>query len=193
MQILNILEGYDIKAMGQNSADYLHHFIEASKHAYMDGYRHNADPAFVKVPVERLLSKEYAGEIRQKIADKAWALKPVKQTWINQPQIGTATSHMTVIDRWGNAVSMTNTLGTFFGAGIVAEGTGLVLSNGMDWFDIDINIWTGEQPRLAGDAAGQTQPLDARAGHAVQGRHSCSCWWVAPGRNPRCGASHSRS
>ena len=82
MQILNILEGYDLKAMGHNSADYLHHFIEASKHAYMDGYRHNGDPAFVKVPVERLLSKEYAGEIRQKIADKAWALKPVKQTWL---------------------------------------------------------------------------------------------------------------
>ena len=146
MQILKVLEGYDLKAMGHNSADYLHHFIEATKHAYLDAYRHNADPAFVNVPVERLLSKEYAGEIRQKIADKAWALKPVKQTWINQPQVGTATSHMTIIDRWGNAVSMTNTLGTFFGAGVVAEGTGLVLSNGMDWFDIDVNIWTGETP-----------------------------------------------
>jgi gamma-glutamyltranspeptidase/glutathione hydrolase len=146
MQILNILDGYDLKAMGHNSADYLHRFIEASKHAYMDGYRYNADPTFVKVPVEKLLSKDYAGEIRQKIADKAWALKPVKQTWLNKPQVGTATSHMVVIDRWGNAVSMTNTLGTFFGAGVVAEGTGLVLSNGMDWFDIDVNIWTGEQP-----------------------------------------------
>jgi gamma-glutamyltranspeptidase/glutathione hydrolase len=53
---------------------------------------------------------------------------------------------MVIVDRWGNAVSMTNTLGTFFGSGVVAEGTGLVLSNGMDWFDIDENIWTGEKP-----------------------------------------------
>ena len=58
----------------------------------------------------------------------------------------TATSHMSIIDKWGNAVSMTNTLGSFFGAGPIVEGTGLVMSNGMDWFDIDVNIWTGEEP-----------------------------------------------
>ena len=57
-----------------------------------------------------------------------------------------ATSHMSVVDRWGNAVSMTNTLGNFWGSGIVAEGTGLLLSNGMDWFDINENVWTGEKP-----------------------------------------------
>ena len=146
MQILNIVEGYDLKSLGHNSPEYLHRFIEATKHAYMDGYRYNGDPAFVSVPVDRLLSKDYAAEIRGKIAASASAMKPAKQTWLHLPQTGTATSHMTIVDKWGNAVSMTNTLGTFFGSGVVAEGTGLVLSNGMDWFDIDENIWTGEQP-----------------------------------------------
>ncbi len=146
MQILNIVEGYDLKALGHNSPEYLHRFIEATKRSYMDAYKYNADPAFVKSPNDRLLSKEYAAEQRDKIADNAWAIKPVKDTWLNQPQTGTATSHMTIVDKWGNAISMTNTLGTFFGAGVVAEGTGLVLSNGMDWFDINENIWTGEKP-----------------------------------------------
>lgn len=146
MQILNIMDGYDVKALGHNSAEYLHRFIEASKRSYMDGYRYNADPAFVQVPTDKLLSKEYANEQRGKIADTAWAIKPVKDAYINQPQVGTATTHMTIVDKWGNAISMTNTLGTFFGAGVVASGTGLVLSNGMDWFDIDENIWTGEKP-----------------------------------------------
>jgi gamma-glutamyltranspeptidase len=146
MQILNIVEGYDLKALGHNTPEYLHRFIEATKLAYMDAYRYNGDPAFVNVPVDRLLSKEYAAALRQKIADQAWAVWPAKQTWLHLPQKGTATSHMAIVDRWGNAVSMTNTLGTFFGSGVVAEGTGLVLSNGMDWFDIDENIWTGEKP-----------------------------------------------
>ena len=146
MQILNVLEGYDLKSLGHNSPEYLHRFIEATKHAYMDGYRYNGDPAFVSVPVEQLLSQDYAAQIRGKITASASAMKPAKQTWLHLPQTGTATSHMTIVDKWGNAVSMTNTLGTFFGSGVVAEGTGLVLSNGMDWFDIDVNIWTGEQP-----------------------------------------------
>ena len=146
MQILNVLEGYDLKSLSHNSPEYLHRFIEATKHAYMDGYRYNGDPAFVSVPVDQLLSQDYAAQIRGKITASASAMKPAKQTWLHLPQTGTATSHMTIVDKWGNAVSMTNTLGTFFGSGVVAEGTGLVLSNGMDWFDIDVNIWTGEQP-----------------------------------------------
>jgi gamma-glutamyltranspeptidase/glutathione hydrolase len=155
MQILNIVEGYDPKELGHNSAEYLHRFIEATKLAYMDGYRYNGDPAFVNVPVDRLLSKEYAAELRRKIGDYAQELKPVRHTWLHLPQKGTATSHMAIVDRWGNAVSMTNTLGTFFGSGVVAEGTGLILSNGMDWFDIDENIWTGEKPGALAMAPGK--------------------------------------
>jgi gamma-glutamyltranspeptidase/glutathione hydrolase len=147
METLKILEGYDLAALKQNSAEYLRVFIEATKYAYMDSYRYNIDSSFGKTPVEKLLSDDYAKEIRGKIDKGYWDLKPVKTTWYDKrPNQNTATSHLEVIDRWGNAVSMTNTLGTFFGAGVVAEGTGLVLSNGMDWFDIDENIWTGEKP-----------------------------------------------
>ncbi len=146
MQILNIMEGYDLKALKHNSAEYLHLFVEAAKRAYADAYRYNGDPAFVNVPVDRLLSRAYAEDLRKEIAKGVWGFKPQVTSFLHLPQTNTATSHMAVVDRWGNAVSSTNTLGTFFGAGVVAEGTGLVLSNGMDWFDIDVNIWTGERP-----------------------------------------------
>src|SRR5690606_40630499 len=66
-----------------------------------------------------------------------------------------STSHMVIMDEEGNAISSTNTLGTFFGAGFVVEGTGLLMSNGMDWFDIDENIWTGEKPGPLGMEPGK--------------------------------------
>jgi gamma-glutamyltranspeptidase/glutathione hydrolase len=146
MEILNVLEGYDLRSLGHNTSEYLHHFIEATKHAYLDGYTWNGDPAFVKVPVEPLLSADHAERVRQRITDTAWPVKSTRQAWLPTAHDGTASSHLAIVDRWGNAVSMTNTLGTFFGSGVVAEGTGLMLSNGMDWFDLDENIWTGEKP-----------------------------------------------
>lgn len=145
MQMLSVLEGYDLKGLKHNSYEYLNTMVEVSKHAYMDSYRYVSDPAFVQVPVEKLLSKDYAAEIRQRISAGRYNMKTVKQAVLDLPS-KSATSHMTVVDRWGNAVSMTNTLGNFWGSGIVAEGTGLLLSNGMDWFDIDENVWTGEKP-----------------------------------------------
>lgn len=156
MQILKILEGYDIAEMDHNSADYVHLFAEASKHAYFDSYRYNGDPAFVDVPVEQLLSDEYAEEVREKISDDSvWQLRPETSVEARTDVESTSTSHMSIIDQWGNAVSMTNTLGTFFGAGPVVEGTGLLMSNGMDWFDIDVNIWTGEEPGPLGMEPGK--------------------------------------
>jgi gamma-glutamyltranspeptidase len=147
MEILKILEGYDLKALGHNSPEYLRVFLEATKHAYEDGYKYVSDRKFVDVPVAKLLSDEYAAEVRKSIdATKVRSFKPVKTGLVHPPYQNHATSHMTVIDKDGNAVSMTNTLGTFFGAGFVVEGTGLLMSNGMDWFDINENIWTGERP-----------------------------------------------
>ena len=145
MQMLGVLEGYDLKALKHNSFEYLNTMVEVSKHAYMDSYKHVSDPAFVNIPIEKMLSKDYAAEIRQRVAAGRFDMKTVKQATLDLPS-KTATSHMSVIDRWGNAVSMTNTLGNFWGSGIVAEGTGLLLSNGMDWFDVDENVWTGEKP-----------------------------------------------
>lgn len=145
METLNILEGYDLKSMKLNSYEYLTTLVEATKHAYMDAYRHVSDPAFVKIPVDQLLSKSYAADIRGRIRGGRFDMKTVKQARLDLPS-QSATSHMSIVDRWGNAVSMTNTLGNFWGAGVVAEGTGLLLSNGMDWFDVDENVWTGERP-----------------------------------------------
>lgn len=147
MQILNVVENFDLKALGHNTTEYLRVFVEASKYAYSDAYRYNADPAFVPVAVDKVLNKSYASELGQKIRDKVFFdMKPVITGSLPRPRFGTATSHMAIVDKWGNAVSMTNTLGTFFGSGMVVEGIGLLLSNGMDWFDIDKNIWTGERP-----------------------------------------------
>ncbi len=145
MEMLNVLEGYDLKALKHNSPEYLTTMVETIKHTYMDSYRWVADPAFVSIPMQMLLSKEYAGQIRQKIAQGRFDMKTVKQATLDLPS-KTATSHMDIVDKWGNAVSMTNTNGNFWGSGIVVEGTGLLLSNGMDWFDVDENVWTGEKP-----------------------------------------------
>ena len=146
MEILNFVEGFDLKSLGHNTSEYLRVLVEATKRAYLDGYTYNGDPAFVPVPTERLLSKPYAEEVQRDIQQTVrWNMRPVRSA-MRHPIESTATSHMSIIDKWGNAVSMTNTLGSFFGAGPIVEGTGLVMSNGMDWFDIDVNIWTGEEP-----------------------------------------------
>lgn len=145
MEMLSVLQEYDLKALKHNSFEYLNTMVEVSKHAYMDSYRYVSDPAFVSIPIDKLLSQEYAVEVRQRIERGRFDMRTIKQAMLDLPP-KTATSHMSVVDRWGNAVSMTNTLGTFWGAGVVIEGTGILLSNGMDWFDIDENVWTGEKP-----------------------------------------------
>lgn len=157
MEILNILEGYDLASMERNSPEYLRLFIEATKHAYQHAYQYNGDPAFVDVPVEKLLSDESAAEIRKSIGESGIReFKPVDHASLHQPAWPNhSTSHMVIMDEQGNAISATNTLGTFFGSGMVAEGTGLLLSNGMDWFDITKNIWTGESPGVLGMEPGK--------------------------------------
>jgi len=150
MQALKILEGVDLKAMGHNSPRYLHTVIEASKLAYLDGYRYVGDPDFVPVPVERMLSAEYATELRAKIGERA--LVPQTYTAYTRPAgnpVGHSTTHMNVVDREGNVVSMTNTLGTFFGCGMVVGNTGMLCSDGIDWFDVDKSPWTGQRSATA--------------------------------------------
>lgn len=171
MEILNILDGYDLASMEHNSGDYLRLLIEATKHAYEDSYRHGGDPAFTEVPTDRLLSPEYGAEIRGKIdAEQVRAFKPVDTASLHQPDWPNhATSHMVVIDEEGNAVSMTNTHGTFFGMGMVVEGTGLLMSNGMDWFDIDQNIWTGENPSVLTMEPGKRNRWTLSPGMIFQG------------------------
>ena len=134
VQILNILSHYPLKEWGFNSAKTIHAEAEAMKLAYADRSEYLGDPDFVKVPVKGLTSQAYADELARKIdPDKATpsaTIKPGKP----QPYESDQTTQFTVADAAGNVVSVTFTLNTNFGSGIVASGTGILLNNEMDDF-----------------------------------------------------------
>lgn len=132
-QILNIMEDYDVASMGVNSADHAHLLIEAIKLAAADREEWSGDPDFmdVEIPYDTLLSKEYAAERRARI-DMQRAASDVPPG-ISQP----GTTHLSVVDQYGNMVSMTVTLGSGWGSGVVAGDTGVVLNNGILWFSTD--------------------------------------------------------
>lgn len=132
-QTLNILEGYDLKEMGFNSAEYIHTLTEAMRHAYMDRNTFLGDPEFVDNPTEKLLSKTYAEELRKEI-------KPNQATPSTQVQPGMGphekpeTTHYSVVDEKGNAVSTTYTINGRFGSVVIPPGTGFFLNDEMDDF-----------------------------------------------------------
>ncbi len=157
---LNILEGYDLRAMGHNSADYLHVVTEAMKLAFADRNRWIADPRFVDVPTEELLSKDYAALRRELIRqDRALVAPPP-----GDPRAGAAvlaghtveyergthpieraeaveeageTSSFSIADRFGNLVSVTHSVNGSFGSGMYVPGTGIVLNNRMTYYAVD--------------------------------------------------------
>jgi len=129
----NILEGYDLRSRGHNSAEYLHLLIEAVKLAFADANRYVADPDFVDIPLEHLLSKSYAGQRRLLIdANKA---KQKVDPGILAP--GGDTVYLAVTDGGGNSVSFINSLYEPFGAGIVVDGTGICLQNRGSAFSLE--------------------------------------------------------
>jgi gamma-glutamyltranspeptidase/glutathione hydrolase len=133
IEMLNILEGYDLAHDDQTQALFL--IIEAMKRAYADRAYFLGDPDAVKVPVARLISKSYAAEWRATIdPERATPAKDIHPTAAPMPKEGRNTTHFSVIDRLGNAVSNTYTLNFSFGVGLVADGTGIVLNNELDDF-----------------------------------------------------------
>ena len=134
IQILNTLEGYPIGALGQNSSGTLHLMAEAMKLAYADRSEYLGDPDFVDVPVEALMSKEYAADMRDKIsatfATPSEQIKPADLA----PYESDQTTHYSIIDKDGNAISNTYTINFSYGSGLVAEGTGVLMNNEMDDF-----------------------------------------------------------
>jgi len=134
VQILNILSNFPLKDWGPNSAKTIHVMAEAEKRAYADRSEYLGDPDFVKVPVKGLMSpayaKELAGQIDLEHATPSAQIKPGKP----QPYESDQTTHFVVADSHGSVVSVTYTLNTNFGSGIVASGTGIVLNNEMDDF-----------------------------------------------------------
>jgi gamma-glutamyltranspeptidase / glutathione hydrolase len=138
-QLLRVLEGYDLAALGHNSSDYIHLLAEAMKHAYADRAHHMGDPDFVEVPVQRLLSDARVAEIRHKI----WPGRTFESAYYGAliaPPTDGGTTHISVVDRQGMAVALTSTINTSFGSGIVAEDLGVILNNEMDDFSAQPGI-----------------------------------------------------
>lgn len=133
IEILNILEAYDLKKLGSSSPETAHLLIEAMKRAYADRAVHLGDPDFVKVPAQALMSKKYAASLRKSIGTRATPSAEIRNGNLLKPE-GDNTTHYSVVDRFGNAVSNTYTLNLSYGNGLVAEGTGVLLNNEMDDF-----------------------------------------------------------
>lgn len=131
IELLNILEQYDVMKMGLGSPDFLHIMIEAQKLAFADREKYLADPAFSRVPITGLADKRYARERRQLIdmRQAAVSVKPGEPKY----ESGSTTS-FAVVDQEGNMVSITQTINHFMGAGVVPDGTGIMLNDEMDDF-----------------------------------------------------------
>lgn len=131
--ILNILEGYPMNYLGFHSAAGIQLAVEAMRHAYVDRNFALGDPDFVSNPLDQLLSEDYAAEIRAKIVPgKAGNSKDVAPGV--PPHEGTETTHYSIVDKAGNAVSVTYTINYFFGARVIAGDTGFFLNDEMDDF-----------------------------------------------------------
>ena len=153
-EMLNILEGYPLKDLGFRSAEAVHYQIEAMRHAYVDRNSYLGDPDFVKNPLDRLLDKGYAEKIRAAIdPKKAGVSKDIKPGVA--PHEGSNTTHYSITDQQGNAVSVTYTLNDWFGAKVTADKTGVLLNNEMDDFTAKVGV-----PNLYGLVQGEANKIE---------------------------------
>jgi gamma-glutamyltranspeptidase/glutathione hydrolase len=133
LEMLNILEGYELSSLEHNGPDHIHLLVEAKKAAFWDRNRWIADPEKEYVPVEKLLSKEHASRIRSKIA-----MKRASGSWEEQGiQRRSDTVYVSAVDGEGNAASFISSIFMHFGSGVVADGTGIVLQNRGCAFSLD--------------------------------------------------------
>ena len=134
VQMLNILEGYDLKAMGHNSAQYIHTLTETMKHVYADRSKYLGDPDYFDVPVSALIDENYAAYIRSRInndrATPSTEISPAPAL----PYESNETTHLSTADSMGNVVSSTTTLNFSYGNGYSVMGAGFLLNNEMDDF-----------------------------------------------------------
>ena len=134
VQMLNLLEPLDLGRRGHNSAETIHLMVEAMKLAYADRAQYLGDPDSVAVPVRGLTSRAYADGLRARIDPERARPSAEIRAGDPAPHEGEQTTHFSVVDRFGNAVSNTYTLNFSYGLGLVAEGTGILLNNEMDDF-----------------------------------------------------------
>ena len=121
LQMLNILEGFDLSSLDPFGAERIHLEAEAKKLAYRDLHEKIGDPEFAEIPTEELLSKEYAAKLRERISARAAGSV--------EPRLGDDTTYLCAVDAEGNGCSFINSLYMGFGSGVVAEGTGVCLQN----------------------------------------------------------------
>jgi len=135
VEMLNILEGYELSKIGHNSALYLHLLTEAMRRAYADRAEYIGDPLFnPEMPVERLTSKEHADELRSSI--ELYRASESDSSSFNRAHLAfesEETTHFSIVDEAGNAVSLTYTLEFGYGSRLVAEGTGFILNQPDSW------------------------------------------------------------
>lgn len=148
LQTLKIMEGFDLKKMGHNSVDYLAHLLEAINLCRIDSDKYIGDPKFVTVPVDMLLSDEYITKQRAKVvarvkerkasivAESSMRALPENLDDAAAGKYKYATTSLSAVDQWGNAVVIIQTHGGGFGSGYVAGNTGLVFNSAMDWMTL---------------------------------------------------------
>ncbi len=134
VNMLNMLENFDLDSLGWNSSDYVHLLTEVERRAYADRSEHMGDPDFWKVPMSMLTSKKYAKSRMQNFskikATPSTNISASKNTYYESKE----TTHYSVVDKFGNAVSVTTTINLNYGNGIIVEGAGFFLNNEMDDF-----------------------------------------------------------
>ena len=134
LQVLNMLEGFDVRAMGANSAAKSHLFIEASRRAFADRAEYMADPDFADVPTSKLIDKNYAVARRNTIDPTKAGTSATIGHGAVQISEGTETTHFTVIDKDGMVVSNTYTINDLYGSRVTIKGTGVLMNDEMDDF-----------------------------------------------------------
>jgi len=157
VQMLNILEGFDLKAAGHNSADYIHRLVEAMRRAYADRATHMGDPDFWDVPLTGIASEDYATTLRDQI-DLNRASKSSDVSAGSPPASESEeTTHFSVMDKDGNAVANTYTLNFAFGSGYSVDGAGFLLNNEMDDFSAKPGV-----PNAYGLIGGEANAIEPR-------------------------------
>ena len=156
VQMLNILENFSFQKDEWNSSEYIHALVSAMKYAYADRSLHLGDPDYYAVPEKWLTSKQYAKKIFDQISDKAIPSSEIKPGEPKQYNESKETTHYSIMDKNGCAVSVTTTINSAYGSKLVVEGAGFLLNNEMDDFSSKPGV--PNQFGLIGSAANEIQP-----------------------------------
>ena len=153
-EILNILELYDLQKMGHNSSEAIHIITEAERRAFADRAKYLGDMDFTSVPVKELISKEYAKKLNLSIENNKASSSDDINNGIKYPFEGEHTTHYSIVDKFGNAVSCTYTINNWFGSMAVVDGAGFLLNDEMDDFAIK-----PDYPNLSGLTGGNANSI----------------------------------